>query len=437
MSKSAWCSWAVAAMGVAAPVSAQQTAAERLNVIVTATRIPTPIEEVLPSVVLIDRDEIDRSLAGDAADLLRFHSGLDIARNGGPGQTTSLFIRGAESNHTLVMVDGVRINPGTVGLPALQNLSPELIERIEVVKGPRSSLWGSDAIGGVVNVITRRGSQDGWVAEIGYGEYDTREASLTGGLGGSAGSVDLGVSWIDSDGFPTFEADDLDRGYDNLSTTLAGRTSVGAVDLSARYWRAEGNTQYSDFFLAPVDQDFVNSTAALSAALPTGPDGRLTATASYFEDETEQRQSPDRLQTQRVALDLQQDWRANRHHTLTAGAMYSDEDAESVSFGEEFDESTSVWNFFLQDQVHDDRQRATFAVGLTDHETFGSEYTWNVDYAFDLTDNTELVLSAGTGFRAPDATDRFGFGGNPDLDHAVRHRWPRGRQVVLFVRAER
>lgn len=130
--------------------------AER-RVIVTATRTPTPIEEVLASVVVIDRDEIERSLAGDAGDLLRFHAGLDIARTGGPGQTTSLFIRGAESNHTLVMVDGVRINPGTIGQPALQNLAPELIERIEVVKGPRSALYGTDAIGGVVNVITRRG----------------------------------------------------------------------------------------------------------------------------------------------------------------------------------------------------------------------------------------------------------------------------------------
>ncbi len=76
-----------------------------------------------------------------------------------PGQTTAVFIRGADSNHTLVLVDGVRINPGTIGLAALQSIDPATIERIEVVKGPRSALYGTDAIGGVINVITRRGER--------------------------------------------------------------------------------------------------------------------------------------------------------------------------------------------------------------------------------------------------------------------------------------
>ena len=295
--------------------------AER-RVIVTATRTPTPIEEVLASVVVIDRDEIERSLAGDAGDLLRFHAGLDIARTGGPGQTTSLFIRGAESNHTLVMVDGVRINPGTIGQPALQNLAPELIERIEVVKGPRSALYGTDAIGGVVNVITRRGSLDGWSAQLGYGDYDTREASVIGGVASEAGSLDLGLSWLDSAGFPTRSDDTVDRGFDNLSLTMGGNTSVGAVDLTARLWHAEGNTEYSDFFLTPVDQDFDNSAASLKGAVATGDQGLLTVTAAYLKDELSQNQSPDFLETDRLTLDAQQDWRANDQHSLSAGVQY-------------------------------------------------------------------------------------------------------------------
>jgi len=402
-------------LAVAPPSLAEDSVPDDRRVIVTATRVPTPIEEVLPSVILIDRDEIDRSLAGDAADLLRFHAGLDIARNGGPGQTTSLFIRGADSNHTLVMVDGVRINPGTIGVPALQNLAPELIERIEVVKGPRSALYGTDAIGGVVNVITRRGSQEGWTAEAGYGDYDTRDASLSGGVSGSAGSLDLGVSWIDSAGFPTRDTDSTDRGFDNLSLNLAGRTTVGAAELTARYWHAEGNTEYSDFFLTPVDQDFVNSAASLTAALATGARGRLSVTASHMEDEARQNQSPDFLHTRRLGLDLQQDWRLSERHALSAGVLYTDEDADSESFGLPFDETTEIWNLFVQDQLDYGRHRGTIALGYTDHETAGSEFTGNADYAFAFTGNTDLVLSAGTGFRAPDASDRFGFGGNADL----------------------
>ena len=89
--------------------------------------------------------------------VLRFHAGLDIGRSGGPGQPLSLFIRGANSDQSIIMIDGVRINAGTVGGAPLQNLAPELFERIEIVEGPRSAIYGTDAIGGVVNLITRTG----------------------------------------------------------------------------------------------------------------------------------------------------------------------------------------------------------------------------------------------------------------------------------------
>jgi vitamin B12 transporter len=401
---------------VAAPVLAQDAVPDERRVVVTATRVPTPIEEVLASVVIIDREEIDRSLAGDAADLLRFHAGLDIARNGGPGQTTSLFIRGAESNHTLVMIDGVRINPGTIGQPALQNIAPELIERIEVVKGPRSSLYGTDAIGGVINIITRRGSRDGWTAELGYGDYETREASVSGGLSGRAGDLDLGLSFIDSAGFPTVRGDATDRGFDNLSLNLGGRATLGVAELTGRVWHAEGNTEYSDFFLTPVDQDFENSAASLGVAMATGADGRLALTAGYIDEEILQNQSPDFLKTRRMTLDAQQDWRLGGHHALSAGAQYSDEDAQSESFGLTFDETTEVWNLFLQDRLEYGAHRGVLAAGYTDHETAGSELTWNAEYQYSFASGLAFVLSGGTGFRAPDASDRFGFGGNPALE---------------------
>jgi vitamin B12 transporter len=418
MSMRSWIS-GVAACSVALSAAAQDSTLTDDEIVVTATRVPTPVDEVLPSTILIDRETIDRSLAVDAADLLKFHAGLDVARNGGPGQSTSVFIRGADSNHTLVMVDGVRINPGTIGIPALQNLTPELIDRIEVVKGPRSSLYGTDAIGGVINVITRRGSREGWSAELGYGDDDTREASLNGGLAGRAGAVDIGLAWIESDGFPTVSdraVSDIDRGYDNFSANVQARTQLGSAEVTLRRWQSSGRTEYFDFFLAPVDQDFDDSTTSLGVVLPAGRDATLALTGSYFEDEIEQRQVPDYLRTHRYALDAQYDRALGEHHALTAGTLLSDENAESLSFGTFFDEDTRITNVFVQDRLQYGRQRGTLALAYTDHETFGSEVTWNVDYGFAFTNATELVLAAGTGFRAPDATDRFGFGGNPDLD---------------------
>jgi vitamin B12 transporter len=165
------------ALAVAASVvSASGFAQDNLDeTIVTATRTPVPLDSVGAPVIVITRSDIERSLASDVSELLQTHAGLEISRNGGPGQTTSLFTRGTESNHTVVLIDGVRINPGTIGGAALQSIAPESLERIEIVKGPRSSLYGTDAIGGVVQLFTRGAAKSGVSAGATYGADHTQQ----------------------------------------------------------------------------------------------------------------------------------------------------------------------------------------------------------------------------------------------------------------------
>lgn len=407
------------------------------TVVVTATRVPTPLEEVLAPVIVVDRDTIERSAATDAADLLRFHAGLDVARNGGPGQPTSLFIRGAESNHTLVLIDGVRINPGTIGLPALQNVTPDMVERIEVVKGPRSALWGSDAIGGVVNIVTRRGSRDGWIAEAGYGDYDTRKASVNGGFGlGAKTALDFGVAWLDSAGFPTRSGDGTDRGYENLNASVQLRAGVGSGgEVSLQHWRAEGTSEYSDFFLTPVDQDFETATTAAALRLPVGATGSARISVARMEDRIDQNQSPDFLHTERDSVDAQFDWQASDVHVLGVGAMYYREDADSESFGMGFDEGTHSASAYLQDRIVAGPHLAMLALGYTDHETAGSALTWNLEYGYTFAGGrTRAFGLAGSGFRAPDATDRYGFGGNPALEPERSRNYELGLRHVVGSR---
>jgi vitamin B12 transporter len=431
----------LAGAGCAAVASASDSIPGANHVVVTATRTPTPIDEVLAPVIVIDRDAIDGSAASDVTELLRFHAGLDLGRNGGPGQTTAVFIRGAESNHTLVLVDGVRINPGTIGLAALQNIPPGMVERIEVVKGPRSALYGTDAIGGVINVITRRGARDGWSAEVGYGDYDTTQASVGGGFAAGALEFDLGVSYLDSAGFPTRTTDDTDRGYENLSASAQLRADFGPAEVALRHWRAEGTSEYSDFFLTPVDQDFETATTSLAVAWPAGGTLRAEVGASRLEDRIEQNQSPDFLRTVRDSVDAQLDWQASARHALATGAQLSREDASSASFGDRMDTATDMLTLFVQDQYAQGPHRALAALGYTDHDTAGDAVTWNLEYGYTLAGGTLLYGLAGTGFRAPDATDRYGFGGNPalepersqSLEVGVRHRFNERHAVSAGV----
>jgi len=423
----------------AAPATALDTFAAGNHVVVTATRTPTPIEEVLAPVIVIDRAAIERSVATDVTELLRFHAGLDLGRNGGPGQTTSVFIRGAESNHTLVMVDGVRINPGTIGVAALQNIPPGLVERIEIVKGPRSALYGTDAIGGVINVITRRGARDGWSVEVGYGAYDTLQAGLNGGYATERLEFDLGISYLDSAGFPTRTTDDTDRGYDNLSASAQVRAEVGPAEVALRHWRAAGTSEYSDFFLTPVDQDFENATTSLSIAWPIGDSARATVGASRLDDEVEQNQSADYLRTARDGIEAQFEWQVASAHALAAGARFEQEEARSASFGTPLRADTDLLNLFLQDQYERGPHRTLAALGYTDHETAGDAVTWNLEYGYAFEGGTLLYGLAGSGFRAPDATDRYGYGGNPGLEpersrnyeFGVRHRFDERHSASL------
>jgi vitamin B12 transporter len=406
------------------------------NIIVTATRSPIPLSEAIVPVTVITRQDIEQSLASDLAELLRFEAGLDIGRHGGPGQSTSVFLRGTESNHTLVLMDGVRINPGTVGGAALQNIAPEVIERIEIVKGARSAVFGTDAIGGVINIITRRSDRAFVEGGVGAGSFNTRSASIAAGQRREDADIGVSVNWQDTDGFPASTNSDVDRGFDNLSANVYAGKRLGRSYLSLRHWRAAGTTEYFDFFLAPLDQDFRNESTALE--LQTGFGERLDSklVLSHIVDEISQNQSAEFVESTRNALDWQLGLERGNHRWI-GGIYLVDENARSLSFGLGFDEDTTVKAIFLEDQWTVDRHGVFLAVRLTDHDSFGNHTSWNAEYSFALNEQWTFNAGLGHAFRAPDATDRFGFGGKPDLEPeaadeaqvGMRFR-PSGRHVL-------
>ncbi|MFK7887403.1 MAG: TonB-dependent receptor plug domain-containing protein [Gammaproteobacteria bacterium] len=408
--------------------------------VVTATRQPTPLDDLALPVTIIDRAQIERSLADDLAQLLRFSAGIDIGRNGGPGQATSTFIRGAESNHTLVLVDGVRINPGTLGLPSIQNIRPEMIERVEIVKGNRSSLYGSDAIGGVINVITRDQRSDRLEFGLGGGRYGAREATARVATKRGDTRFDFAAAYTSADGFPTKRDAQLDTGHNNLNVNAGVSTPVGSSTLSARWFQATGNTEYLDFFDSLVDQDFRNSVAAVTLDTPLTATWTSRVDVSLATDDIEQQQSDDVANTDRLAIDWQNTIDLGADQTLVAGLYAFTEDTESLVFGTGFDEQTDVVAVYVEDNLQRDAHTLSVAARYTDHDTFGGQTTWHVDYGYALNETLALYGSASRGFRAPDATDRFGFGGDPNLNPEVSTSveaglsWrPSGQQRIRFT----
>jgi len=384
------------------------------TIIVTATRTEIPLSDAIVPVTVITREDIELSLATDLAELLRFEAGIDIGRNGGPGQSTSIFLRGSESNHTLVLIDGVRINPGTLGGAAIQHIAPEIIERIEIVKGARSALFGTDAIGGVINIITRR-AKDAFVeGGLESGSFDTRSGYVSGGNRSNNGEFGVTLNWQSTDGYAPRTDSDIKRGYENLSANLYASRQLKSGDVSIRHWQTSGKVEYLDFFLTPVDQDFDNTTTALelNSIFPNSSVSKLIV--SFMQDDISQNQADDFVSSDRLSVDWQYT-HALANHTLTGGLFAIAEDAATLSYGSGFQEDTTVRAAFVQDQWSRGRHKTFAAIRLTDHETFGKHTTWNAEYAYDISDSWTLNAGLGHAFRAPDATDRFGFGGNVDL----------------------
>ena len=383
-------------------------------IIVTATRTEIALADVSVPVEVITRDEIELSLANDLSELLKFVAGIDIGRNGGPGQSTSVFLRGTESNHTLVLIDGVRINPGTIGGASIQYIAPEMIERVEIVKGARSALYGTDAMGGVINVITRR-SQKAYVeASVGGGSFGTRSSQIS--LGGKSQKSEFGisVSLSAADGFPTRTTSDIARGHNNTTINLYGTTNLAGGDVSLRHWETSGMTEYLDFFLSPLDHDFETSSTSLEFSSSFDKKIESRVIISQVGNDITQNQSADFAGSSRLSIDWQLSW-SNDQHKVAGGLYYVDEEATVLSFGSDFDVTTATSALFMQDQWSAGRHQAFIAARFTNHENFGNETTWNAEYAFDITEKWTLRAGFGRAFRAPDATDRFGWGGDPNL----------------------
>ena len=399
-------------------------------VMVTATRTPLIADQEMAPVIVITAEQLQLAQGQDVGAVLRNYAGLDLAANGGPGQPESLFLRGTNSNHTLVMVDGVRLNPDNGFGSALQNIRLADVERIEIVKGPRASLYGSDAIGGVINIITKKAAEGlhygAHASAARYGTYDDG-GRFSYGQGDSGFALD--ADDYHTDGFPAVAGATADSGNTDRSWNGNGHTKLGAVDLALHHWQSSGTTQYigfdfnPPFGLVPFDEDYRDQTTGINLGGRFRDGWRSSLSLSHMLDEVDQHQTdpfnlppaPDFVHTQRNVVDWQNDLSLSDTQLLTAGLYTEAEQTATLTFGSAYAESHRVNALYGEDDLDLGSQRLVLAGRDTHDQAFGNHLTWNGDYGLDLDTDTRLTAGAGTAFRAPTAAERFGFGGNPDL----------------------
>ncbi|AWH24102.1 TonB-dependent vitamin B12 receptor [Stenotrophomonas sp. YAU14D1_LEIMI4_1] len=405
-------------------------AADALDpILVTATRTPIALQDSIAPAQVIDREQIEASQATSLQELLAGRAGINLTNAGGLGKQTSLFLRGTNSSHTVVLVDGVRINSADLNLAMFQDLPLAQIERIEIVRGPQSSLYGADAIGGVIQIFTRRNA--GSFAphfQLGGGSNGLRQAS--GGIGGSGrnGWFGADIAYQHSDGidacrgsatlFTGCFADEPDRdGYRNLSKSLRGGYSFNeqwTVEGSAL--RADGENHYDGYYNYSETRQQV-----LAGKVRYTPSERLALTANVGRSDNESDNFGDfgvrgSAQTHRDSASLQADIGVADGQLLSTGVDWSQDNLDGSSAGYLVDSRRNT-GVFVQYQARFGRHQLQASARNDDNQQFGNHATGSLGWALELGHGLRVNASYGTAFKAPTFSDLYDpWSGVPTLD---------------------
>ena len=389
-----------------------------------------PAQRLVGDVVVIDTERIRNSSADSVEDLLRREAGLQLSRNGGPGASAGLLIRGASSGSTLVLVDGVRIGAATTGQAEFEGLSLANIERIEVLRGPASSLYGADAVGGVVQIFTRRGqAPTRLAASASVGGFGGRELALS--ADGRSGAFDLAaaVSGESLAGVSALRPDDLFGNHNPDSDGYSRRAAQAQIGFSPSDGHRLGlqvmasrlNAQYdgSEFLPPSFSQDntadFRNRLAMRSISLDHRAQwspslNSVLRASSQLSDLESGGQAVDRFRTDRRQWEAQLTWRPDRQQQLTVVLERLEEKSQSTSFVADVQRANDALVFAYAGSI--DAVDVQFDLRRDDNSIWGGVSTGRVGMAWRLAPGWRWRGLVGTTFRAPSFNDLYfpGFG---------------------------
>ncbi|WP_426369694.1 TonB-dependent receptor domain-containing protein [Pseudocolwellia sp. HL-MZ7] len=390
---------------------------ERMTI--TATRSALNIDDALTSQVVITRADIDVINPISVLDLLSTLPSVDVTNNGGRGQTSSIFLRGNNSDHTLVVIDGIRVSSATLGSTSFNSISPEMIERIEIVQGPRASLWGADAIGGVIQIFTRQLEGGEHFAGVSIGSDSYRKFKAGIGLKHGDGQTTVSVSNERTDGFDvrdtTSEADADDDGYDFTSIAIRGQQKINE-DFSLDWLLSSDQGENdSDGFYDGADIDrhawLVRGSYASQindvknyTVVSVGQSRDSVDSLSGFD-------SQGIIETRRDQFSLINNSQFTENFQMNVGAdFYQDDISKSTLIFE--DEKRNVTGVFAHGLYTSNKW--TFEGSVRNDEVQGvdSEVTYNLGTGYTISDDSRIVLNHGTGFKVPSFNDLYypGFG---------------------------
>jgi len=393
-------------------------------IVVTANRTPQNSAEILSSFAVISREDIEQLPVNSVAELLNNINGLQMSQSGGAGQTTSVFTRGTNAGHTLVVIVGQRISSATLGQVEFSNLSLDQIERVEVIKGPRAALWGSDAIGGVIQIFTRQLDAGEVSVNIAFGNQNQKQASLSTAVAHGNGSTTLTIATRSSDGYDVFEPEESDDdGYNQENISLLGYQQVSEqwkVNWLAKY--DQGNSEYDNVWGA--DENSFESQQWQLSAQQTDDNwyqefrlgSQTNESASFGKGVSEKDGSF--FQTNRRQANWLASYLISSEFSSNFGVDLVKEEVDTLTAYNK--DKRDLYAVFAHLSYDNQSQIIEGALRYDDIEDVDSKVTYNASIGQRFSDDTLLSLNIGSGFKAPSfndlyyPTDDYSYG-NPDL----------------------
>nr|WP_246483680.1 TonB-dependent receptor [Paenacidovorax monticola] len=415
------------------------------DVVVTATRTPQPLSDLVADVSIVDRETIETSGATGLVDVLARLPGVEMSRNGGPGTTTSLFLRGAETRFTAVYIDGVRVDSQSTGGAAWEAIPLSLIDRIEVLRGPAGAVYGSDALGGVVQIFTKKG-ETGVAPYVGVGAGSHGTYRAEAGVSGASGTFDyaLGIVRETSEGFNARPIAGQNPDRDGYRSTAAN-ARLG-LQINAAH-RIEGTLVANDINSGydatyTPSKGIVNDDRNLHRLHALGLNWQAQWSTSYktrlsitdSRDRYETKPSPYLTETQLRGYLFQNEWRLGAH-LFTAALERREDHLTNAPIDRERSQDALALGWGYNAGGH----TVQLNVRHDSDSEFGGQNTGSASYGYAFTPQWRATASVGTAFRAPTLYHRFSEYGQAGLkpeesrNAELGLRWAEGSSTFSVV----
>ena len=374
----------------------------------------------------MDLNFLNNALAKDLTSLLRNNLAIDVSNNGGMGQLSSIFLRGSNSNHTLVKINGIKINPSTAGGASVYNLDTQLINAVEIGYGPLSAVHGSNAIGGVIDISTKSRSKNVKTAlglSLGPDEFRKYIFKTSQEISDNI-FFDISASNSKTDGFPSLSNSDLDRGYENktIISNIELNSELTNIELSS--WSAEGDIEYL-VFGSPTSQEYKNSAYGLEISNNFERLFFYEFNLSTSQDLIRQNDLNflgliDITNTKREFVEfILSDIKVLGEGDLAFGINKEKENIDYSSYGTIYKKEINTKSVFASSSFEFQKNSFFSSVRSSNHDIYDNNFSWNVEGLRDLNSKWKMGLSRGSSFRSPVSSELYGFGGNIFLEPEI------------------